>query len=219
MSVPYLVAFFSWPLIAGGIAGFYFMRQRKNLGQPQLPTAIRFLSVAFLLGPVVGISVYCNETGANLFAEDLLTIPLGCFIGLASLSTWRKTGPFEWGNSEVLKRKLVAGIAAPLGAVFILFGASAIVGDFMLERREVVGVVTDKFVQHSRRASDRYYFAINGRKFPTTSELYGQINPASRVQASVGRVSGTIFGVATLAGAPRTDRLTGSAWAAKPSNF
>jgi len=34
---------------------------------------------------------------------------------------------------------------------------------------------------------------IEGRRFPTTADIYAQVQPLSRVHATVGRGSGSIF--------------------------
>ena len=78
----------------------------------------------------------------------------------------------------------------------LLIGSYGIIqlDDFVTARREVIGNVTNKYIRHSRyRAS--YYVDIEGRRFPTTFDVYDKVSPSTYVHAMVGRRTGNIFTV------------------------
>ena len=79
-----------------------------------------------------------------------------------------------------------------MGIGLTAYGAISLRGDFIMERSEVAGVVTNKYVRNNRYGK-YYYVEIEGRRFPTTADIYAQIQPLSHVHATVGHGTGNIF--------------------------
>jgi hypothetical protein len=79
-----------------------------------------------------------------------------------------------------------------MGLGFGAWGFSSLRGDFLLDRIEVAGTVTKKYVR-SDRYGRQYYVEIEGRRFPTTADIYAEAQPMTDTHASVGRGTGNIF--------------------------
>jgi hypothetical protein len=219
VSVAYLTAYFSWPLIALGIACFVVLRWRKVHGY--LPSnAIGIVAIGLVFVPILAIFVYSKATEANLLVEDLTFVPAGLTFFLLSLFIRRNAANVTAGpNIAATKKQTSARICNLIGGGMIFIGAYNVIGDFLRDRAEIDGVVARKYVTHGYRGSVDYHVEINGRSFPTTADVYERVDALNRVHATIGRASGTIFQATTVGVAPTADSVTGPRHPDKTSSF
>jgi hypothetical protein len=126
---------------------------------------------------------YANATEANLLLKNLMFI-LGGGVLLLIL--------------RFLKEPASVRAAGILGVSLVVWGAYDITGDFLRSRPEITGTVTSKYVTRSFRGLVSFSAVIDGRSFPTTTEVYNRLETRSRVKAAIGQASGTIFEVTKL---------------------
>jgi hypothetical protein len=184
-----IVAVVCLPLIALGFA-LAFAAQRR--GEKSMSP----LQQVLLWFPLMAIFACRYQSGLNLFAQDLMIV-LGSFCGcVAGIYFWRN--PEKLARSSMVKRpRFWAAMIFAIGVCFAGYGAVSLGGDFIMQRSEIAGVVTKKYVQN-RRYGTLYYVEIGGRSFSTTADIYAQVQPLSRVHAAVGRGTGNIFSATTL---------------------
>ena len=195
MSLAHVVAYFSWPLFALGIAAFVALRWRRDWGYPP-STVLAIFAIAAVVVPIFAILAYGEATPENLFVEDVTYIPGGFALLLFAPYIWRRASTLATYTSSTPTQKRIAAIACvALGTVAIFIGTFNTLGDFMRERAEINGVVTGKHISHGFRHTTKYYVDIDGRRFAATADIFDQIDPRSRVRVLVGRASGTIFEV------------------------
>ena len=187
MSVPYLVAIASWPLIAFGFAMAIVVQRRGTQS-----TAIRFLTFGLIGAPIILMFVYRHQSGLNLLVQNLTLIPGGFYVCWGGIYLWRNADKLVRTNPAVGYPKLSAVVGLVMGIGLAVYGAVSFRGDFIVERSEVAGVVTNKYVRHARYGK-YYYVEIEGRRFSTTADVYAQIQPLSRVHATIGHGTGNIF--------------------------
>jgi hypothetical protein len=187
VSVPHLIAIASWPLIALGFAMAIVAQHRGTQS-----TAIRFLMFCLVGAPIFLIFTYRYQSGLNLLVQDLTLIPGGFCACWGGIYLWRNAEKLVRTNPTVVYPKPSAVVGLFMGVGLAAYGAVSFRGDFIVERSEVAGVVTKKYVRHSRYGN-YYYVEIEGRRFPTTADIYDQIQPLSRVHAMVGHGTGNIF--------------------------
>ncbi len=193
MSLAHVVAFFSWPLFALGVAGFVALRWRNDRGYPP-STALAIFAIAATVVPILAILAYGESTRENLFVEDVTYIPGGFALLLFAPYVWRRASTLAaYTSSSPAQKRIAAGACVVFGIVAIFIGTFNTLGDFVRDRVEVSGVVTGKHVAHGFRRAAKYYVDINGHSFAATADVFEQIDPQSRVRAMVGRASGTIF--------------------------
>lgn len=188
VSFPYLVAIASWPLIALGFAAA-IVAQRG--GAMSLYPSAYFLTYILIGLPIILMFDNRYQSGLNLFVQDLTLIPGG------GLVCWG--GTYLWRNAEILDRKsipnskLSAIVSVTMGIALTAYGTVSFGGDFLMERREVAGVVTKKYVSSDYRFGNTYYVEIEGRRFPTTADIYAEVQPMTDTHATIGRGTGNIF--------------------------
>jgi hypothetical protein len=197
MSLAYIVALISWPLIViGGLCVVYCLWQKKN-GRPMPPQAIRLFGFMLLWVPFIALAYYGHETAANLFSMDLIGVAAGFTLSAAAIGAWLKARRTQ--KPMTFRQKAVSALAAPIGVIFALQIAHFIAGDFAGDRLEIDGVVTAKHVRYSYLKgpfplqSASYYVTIAGHDFQTTHEVFDDVVPLSRIHATIGRGSHTLF--------------------------
>ena len=171
---------------------------------------------------IAAIFIFANKSALNLLVADLSMAPIGVFFLVLAVGICRLPPP----GPELylrMRRKAAPYILVALGAISVLVAMIDVIGDFVMQRADVNGVVTRKYVVRGRRMSDKYYVEINGRRFPTTADIYDWIDPQSRIHAEVGRGSGNIFQAAKLNETFRTDKrmwpAPGAPYVAPGSSF
>jgi len=185
-----LVAIVSLLLIVLGIVLTFAAQHR---GEKRMSPLLQGL----LLFPLMAIFACRYQSSLNLLAQDLVVVLGGCSGGAAAVYLWRNPDKFTLGKGTVRHPKFWAVIIFIMGTGFAAYGTVSLGGDFIMQRREIAGVVTKIYVR-SERYGRRYYVEIEGRRFPTTADIYAQVQPLSRVHAAVGRGSGNIFSTTTL---------------------
>jgi hypothetical protein len=190
VSFPYLVAIASWPLIALGFA-VAIVAQRRSA--TSLSPSAYFLTYILIGLPVVLMFDNRYQSGLNLFVQDLTLIPGGCLVCWGGTYLWRNADILDRKSSLILNSKVSAIVCVTMGVALTTYGTVSLSGDFLMERREVAGVVTKKYVRNDYRFGNTYYVEIEGRQFPATANIYTQIQPLSHVHATVGRGTGNIF--------------------------
>jgi hypothetical protein len=185
-----LVAIVSLLLIVLGIA-LAFAAQRR--GEKRMSP----LQQGLLWFPLMAIFACRYQSGVNLLVQDLVVVLGGCCGCVAAVYLWRNPDKFTLGKATVRRPKFWAAMIFIAGTGFAAYGTVSLGGDFIMQRREIAGVVTKKYVR-SERYGRRYFVEIEGRRFPTTADIYAQVQPLSHVHAAVGRGSGNIFSTTTL---------------------
>ena len=195
MSLAHVVAYFSWPLFALGIAAFVALRRRREWGYPP-STVLAVFAIVAVAVPIFAILAYGEATPENMFVADVTYIPGGFALLLFAPFLWKRASTLAVYTSSSPGQKRIAAIACvAFGIVAIFIGTFNTLGDFMRERVEVSGVVTGKHISRGFRHTAKYYVDIDGRRFATTADIFDQIDPKSRVRVMVGHASGTIFEV------------------------
>jgi hypothetical protein len=84
-----------------------------------------------------------------------------------------------------------------IGAMMLTYGCWYLVGDFLLRRTQVDGLVArvDQGRSSYRSGDWRYFVEVGARRFETTKEVYQSVEPGQRVRADVGKGSGKILAV------------------------
>jgi hypothetical protein len=190
VSFPYLVAIASWPLIALGFA-VAIVAQRRSATSVS-PSAY-FLTYILIGLPVLLMFDNRYQSELNLFVQDLTLIPGGGLVCWGGTYLWRNADILDRKSSLILNSKVSAIVCVTMGIALTTYGTVSLSGDFLMERREVAGVVTKKYVRNDYRFGNTYYVEIEGRQFPATADMYTQIQPLSHVHATVGRGTGNIF--------------------------
>jgi hypothetical protein len=186
-----LVAIVSLLLIVLGIV-LAFAAQRR--GEKRMSP----LQQGLLWFPLMAIFACRYQSGLNLLAQDLVIVLGSCCGCVAGIYFWRNPDKLTLGKATVQHPKFWAAMIFIAGTGFAAYGTVSIGGDFIMQRREIAGVVTKKYIR-SRRYGSLYSVEIKGRRFPTTADIYAQIQPLSRVHAAVGRGTGNVFSATTLA--------------------
>ena len=193
MSLAHVVAYFSWPVFALGVATFVVLRWRRDNGYPP-SNALVIFAIAAVVVPVLAILVYGEATQENLFVADVTYIPGGFALLLFAPYVWKRASMLATYTSSSPTQKRIAAVACvAFGIVAIFIGTFNTLGDFVRERVAISGTVTGKHMSYGYRQGAKYYVEIDGRWFPTTADIFNQIDPRSRVRVMVGRASGTIF--------------------------
>jgi hypothetical protein len=89
-----------------------------------------------------------------------------------------------------------AAVSLPgvVGASLTALGCWYLVGDFLLPRVPVAGVVATTSTSRGK-AGFYYHVVLDGRHHTITGDLFETVRPGDRVEALAGTASGTIFSV------------------------
>jgi lysylphosphatidylglycerol synthetase-like protein (DUF2156 family) len=101
-------------------------------------------------------------------------------------------------NDQTSIRRILIRV---FGAVTLTYGCWNLVGDFLLRRTQVEGVVSH--VEQGRspswnRSAWRYHIELSGRRFETTKVLFERVERGQRIRADVGKGSGMILAAEQL---------------------
>lgn len=203
MSFAHVVAYFSWPVIALGIAGILVLGRRKQRGDRPWPF-VGLLALILVISSFVLLIAYGQATKANLLSERVIYTLLGLWFLRLAPRIWRgatKTPAKPNGaatNSSPARKRSSAVFTAILGISLFLFSAYDIIGDYFFKPMTANGFVTGKYITHSRYGLSHYHVRINGHSFPVTEDLYEKTATTSYAKITLGRASHTIFQLSTI---------------------
>jgi hypothetical protein len=182
-----LLAIACWLLIALGFALAIVAQRRGEQRMSPLQASL----VAF---PLLVIFVCRYQSGLNLLAQDLIHVVGSCSACVVGIYLWCNPDKLVRGNPAMRHPKFWAFMIFVAGISLGANGVLSLSGDFIMQRDETTGTVTKKYIRNDRFG--RYYYVeIDGRRFPTTADVYAQIQPLSHVHATVGRGTGNILDI------------------------
>jgi hypothetical protein len=191
---PNLFSIALWPLIGFGI---WIMRAGLMQGRNKVEISLILAAcIALILGPAAVVeTAYRHYTAATVAADDSLFAALG----VLTIRWDPRTRPTLYSSGRFgLSYRIRSIISSVMGAGLTLWSLWFLVGDFVLPRANIDGIVTgfayETQVPNCHRSCVYdYYLKIDGRRYLTTYEIFDRFWDGRRLQGTVGRGSGRIL--------------------------
>lgn len=182
MTIADLLSFASWPSIALG-ASLLFALSRLPKSSRWHNDAVLWIGILCIGAPMFFVVfIYHDGSQALVFDANVFVIMIGvAFLAIA------------WTANRGSK-PTAAILAGVVGASLTAFGCWYLVGDFLLPRVPVAGVVASTNTSRGK-AGFYYHVVLDGRYHTITGDLFETVRPGDRVEALAGKASGTIFSV------------------------
>jgi len=197
MSPMDMFAIVAWPMALSGVLLFIFVcRQKAKFGGLLRWLLIGAAAVLFFL-PLSILSFHSSDSHITAAALQFLFILLGGFFcsllifGLATSQRRRNLKCLPSGQK--MRLLLMSTLLALLGISSFAYGVRNLIGDYLLARQYVEGVIQETRSSFSRRGGIGFHLHINGQHYLTTADVFERARTGDHVRAEVGAGSGMIY--------------------------